>query len=141
PGPETNAGAPTNEKRAANFHVLLVDDNRDYLAVLKEMLQMSGFAVTVADRAEKALQLLADGQVPDLIVTDLYLPDKDGRTWLREARQSRKWKNMPALALTGVGDRSVQTEKDSDFAGYLLKPVGMEELLSAIQAIATARSE
>lgn len=140
PGFEVNGCSQSGGKRAQNFHVLLVDDNRDFLVVLQEMLEMSGFAVTVAGRAEEALKVLADGQI-DLIVTDLCLPDKDGRTWIREARQSPKCKDIPALALTGVGDRFTQTEKDNDFAGYLLKPVGMEELLAAIESIASERQE
>lgn len=138
PSATGNGGSHVNGGPTKNFHVLLVDDNKDLLTALQEMLQLSGLAVTVADRAEKALRVLADGKVPDLIVTDLYLPDKDGRTWIREARQTPQCKDIPALALTGIGDRSVHLEKDSDFAGYLLKPIGMEELLSAIQAVAAA---
>lgn len=123
-----------------NLHVLLVDDNQDLLIVLEEVLRMSGFIVTAARRAEDALDLLVSGKMPDLIVTDLYLPDKHGRVWVREARKKLPdLQDIPALALTGVGDRLTNMEQDSDFAGYLLKPVGMEELVAAIQSAAATR--
>jgi DNA-binding response OmpR family regulator len=117
--------------------LLIVEDVADLLKDLRLGLSEDGFAVTCADSAESAEQLLAD-QTFDAIVLDLRLPGKDGIVLLRELRAAGN--PTPVLALTARGsldDRIIGLDSGAD--DYLTKPFAFAELLARLRALIRRR--
>ncbi len=111
--------------------ILLVDDDRELTSLLKELLEMEGFEVVVADDGEKALALL-DNSI-DLLLLDVMMPRKNGIDTLKELRQQHQ---TPVIMLTARGselDRVLGLELGAD--DYLPKPFNDRELVARIRAI------
>jgi len=83
-------------------HVLLVDDEEMVRQTTTMQLQDLGYQVTAAASAAVALQLIAGGLAPDVLVTDHIMPDKTGAQLARELRQ--RLPNLPVLIITGYSN-------------------------------------
>lgn len=80
--------------------ILLADDDRDLVDMLRYVFQRDGYAVATAYDGEGALRAF-QGEAPDLIVLDLMMPKRSGFDVLREIRQVSK---IPIIVLTALGD-------------------------------------
>lgn len=111
---------------------LVVDDDLQLQAALRQMLSRAGLDVTGAgDRAE-ALSTAAAAS-PDVVVLDLSLPDGDGIEVLAELRT---WSDVPVLVLTGATDpRRMLAAFEAGADDYLRKPFGPDELLARLRAL------
>lgn len=92
--------------------ILLVDDDRELTSLLKELLEMEGFEVIVADDGEKALAVI-DNSI-DLLLLDVMMPRKNGIDTLKELRQQHQ---TPVIMLTARGselDRVLGLELGAD---------------------------
>lgn len=86
---------------AANYKILLVDDEPAIVANLAPFLERVGFEVTTAADGQEALnQISADA--PDLVILDVLMPALNGRDVLRRLRQAENW--TPVILLTQVGE-------------------------------------
>src|SRR5262245_7199069 len=115
-------------------HLLLVDDDRQLLALLTAYLEANGYRVSTAGDGAAMRARLADTQV-DLIVLDLMLPGEDGLALCRDLR-ARGVRPIPILMLTAradEADRIVGLEMGAD--DYLAKPFASRELLARIRAV------
>lgn len=111
--------------------ILLVDDDLELIALLKELLEMEGFEVAVANDGEKALSMLDDSV--DLLLLDIMMPKKNGIDTLKALRQQYQ---TPVIMLTARGselDRIVGFTLGAD--DYLLKPFNDHELVARIRAL------
>jgi len=112
--------------------LLLVDDDSDLAAMLREYLELQGFAVTVCGDGESALQQV-EQRAPELVVLDVMLPGMDGFAVLKALRQSY---DTPVIMLTARGeesDRILGLMHGAD--DYLPKPFNPMELTARIQAV------
>lgn len=116
---------------AAN--ILLVDDNDDARVTVARILEMSGHTVVQASNAKEASALLKE-QSPDLVITDIFMPEGDGFEMLNELRGREP--KVPVIAMSGGG---VQDGLDVlAIAGrlgatkVLYKPFARRQLLDAI---------
>lgn len=110
-------------------HLLLIEDDLDILRLLRSELEEAGYqvssAVTVMDGLRQANEVS-----PDLIVTDLGLPDGDGRDIVTRLRRDRR---IPILVLTARDDLTEKVELlDMGANDYLVKPYQLGELLARI---------
>ncbi|MCM5681423.1 response regulator [Schlegelella sp. S2-27] len=115
-------------------HVLLVDDDRQLLVLLRDYLQGAGYRVSTAAHAREMRQVLAQGGV-DLVVLDVMLPGEDGLALCRDLR-GRGSEHLPVLMLSARGeeaDRVLGLEMGAD--DYLAKPFATRELLARIKAV------
>jgi DNA-binding response OmpR family regulator len=115
--------------------ILVVDDTRDILAHLQESLLMEGYDVLTATNGKEALRHL-EHEVPDLIITDLVMPQMDGFTFIREVKKQEKLRGIPILIFSAKpmeeeGKRIAELGADS----FLLKPSSTEVILSSITAL------
>jgi signal transduction histidine kinase len=108
--------------------VLVVDDSSANRAVLKIMLRKCGVTdVAMAKDGREALAVLREGPDFDLVLTDLWMPEMDGRELLRAIRADARLSRLPVYLVTADVDGRNQTEPDS-FNGVLLKPVTFKKL-------------
>ncbi len=126
-----------SEDALSGVRVLLVDDEEDAREVGQVALSRMGARVTVACSAQEALEMIQAQQF-DLLVSDIGMPEMDGRSLIRAVRRlpHRSAKELPAVALTAfamVSDR--QEGLAAGFQGYVAKPIEMGRLTRAIREV------
>lgn len=82
--------------------ILLVDDNDDARVTVARILEMSGYSVVQAPNAKAASALLNE-HVPDLVITDIFMPEGDGFEMLNQLREREP--KIPVIAISGGGVR------------------------------------
>ncbi len=125
----------------ASAHVLVVDDDPDLLRLLSMRLHANGFRVSAVDSAEAALARVAIER-PDLVLSDVRLPGRDGLALFDELRQHHP--ALPVILLTAHGtipDAVAATARG--VFGYLTKPFDSQALMESIRqalSLSPARS-
>ncbi len=113
--------------------VLIVDDNEKNLKLARDVLRAGGMRTIEAATGAEAIQI-AVGDLPDVILLDLRLPDMDGFDVLRELKGREATARIPVVALTAL-----RTEADGDwfleagFAGYLEKPITVRDFPAQVR--------
>jgi two-component system chemotaxis response regulator CheY len=116
--------------------VMLVDDSTTMLMSLKMILTKAGFGVETAEDGKAALTKLTCGLRPNLIISDLNMPNMDGISFIREARKAVGMRFIPMLMLTTESERTKRDEaKTAGATGWLVKPVAPEQLLGVIKQV------
>lgn len=120
-----------NNNPAVNESILVVDDSKETLEILKRNLSSSGYIVYTSSSVTDAIRILGSTRI-DLVVTDLRMPEIGGIHLVKHVRQNLK--NTEVLVITGFP--SVDTAIDAIKSGaeeYLTKPFTEEELLTAVR--------
>jgi phosphate regulon transcriptional regulator PhoB len=115
--------------------ILVVDDERDIVELVRYNLTQAGYRVVSATDGRQAVEL-ARRERPDLVVLDLMLPVLPGAEVARTLKQDEKTRAIPILMLTARGeemDRVVGFELGAD--DYVVKPFSPRELVLRVQAI------
>lgn len=122
--------------------VLVVDDDPLITRLLEVRLSTPGRRVTVMASLEAARQFLGQSQ-PDLILLDLFLPDGDGRTLLKEIRSDAATASVPVLVISGANDAAVVEEVTTLGAnGFIAKPFLADEVVTRVaKALQVGTSE
>jgi len=117
--------------------ILVVDDTRLAAVTLGKLLEALGQQVSIAYDGPAALQA-ARTERPDLIITDLSMPDVDGFELAQRIREVPGLADVPLVALTGYGNESDRRRTESaGFFQHLVKPVS----LTALQALLASLPE
>src|SRR5690606_19145827 len=107
--PETpHPGRNEAELRLENLSILLVEDNNDSREVAQLFLEQSGAVVATARSASEAMEHLSSAEkTPDIIISDIAMPDEDGDTFIKRVRQmaNGSGKNIPALVLSAFATK------------------------------------
>lgn len=113
-----------------NAHILIIDDEKNYLLVLQTLLEDEGYTVTALSDPETALAFLQESEV-DVVVTDMKMPRFTGLDVLE--RVKKQWPYIPVLIMTAFGtiESAVETMKYGAF-DYITKPFSNDELLLSI---------
>jgi len=123
PPPAPHPPAPSRSLR-----ILLVEDDPDSAAALSMLLELHRHEVVVAATCHDALERIEPP--PDLLISDLDLPDGSGLELVREIRRTR---SIPALALSGHGSiDDVRRSREAGFQEHVVKPVEWPKLAAAI---------
>jgi CheY-like chemotaxis protein len=113
--------------------ILLVDDNDDARVTVARILEMAGYGVVQAPNAKVASTLLKE-HVPDLVITDIFMPEGDGFEMLTELRERAP--NIPVIAISGGGIRQgldvLAIAERLGAKKVLNKPFARRQLLDAI---------
>ncbi len=119
--------AMTNEQA----HILLIDDEKNYLLVLEVLLIDAGYTVTALNDPESALAFLDESEV-DVIITDMKMPKLSGKDVLTCVK--RDYPHIPVLIMTAFGsiESAVDVMKMGAF-DYITKPFSNDELLLSVQ--------
>ncbi len=117
--------------------LLVVEDDTSTRETLTEVLTMAGAEVRGADGATSAIDILSTFR-PDVLVCDIAMPEEDGCALLRRirARGAKFGGDVRALALTAfAGDDDRQRTREAGFETHLVKPVDIEQLITAVSKL------
>lgn len=114
--------------------ILLVDDSKIQLRMLKSMLQKQ-YDVEVAESFEDAMKMLRKN-IPDVIFLDYDMPGVDGRETFKRIREEKEFANIPVVFLTGVKERKkIHEVLELNPTAYLLKPIEQNRLKDVLKDI------
>jgi len=111
--------------------ILVVDDEPQITRVLRTSLSSQNYDVRVANDGETALEIMKDW-TPDLVITDLSMPNMDGLELCRRLRASTQ---IPIIVLSVRGEERTKVQAlDAGADDYVTKPFGIEELRARVRA-------
>jgi twitching motility two-component system response regulator PilH len=115
--------------------VLVVDDMQAELQLISNYLIKGGHHVTTANNGQDALTKIA-AQKPDVIVTDLVMPDMSGLELCRKLKKEDETAAIPVIACTTKDRKVDQTwAQKQGVSVYLVKPCDQDQLLNAVQSV------
>jgi CheY-like chemotaxis protein len=130
--PVNNKGDENERIRDASY-ILVVDDNPDMREYLKNILDRK-FTVVTAENGVEALQKMEE-QAPQLVVSDVMMPEMDGIQLLKAIKENKKYERIPVILLTArAGEESKIEGYQIGADDYLVKPFSTKELLARITA-------
>ncbi len=113
--------------------ILLVEDDNDILQFNKALLQEEGYHVLTATNGAEAATLLS-ATLPDLVITDLMMPQKDGLELLKEIRNNMAYAHLPVIILSAKASLQSRTNTIAEGAqAYLPKPFSPAELKGLVR--------
>src|SRR6516164_7824531 len=112
--------------------ILVVDDEMGIRELLSEILSDEGHVVELAENAQQAREFRA-GATPDLVLLDIWMPDTDGVTLLKEW-SAQGYLTMPVIMMSGHAtiDTAVEATKIGAL-DFLEKPIALQKLLKAVE--------
>ena len=123
-------------------HILVIDDEAPVLSLFGQLLESAGYSVALASDGREGLRLLKQ-QKPDLIITDIMMPEMDGLELLMTIR--KQYPEIPAIAISGgmkIQPVSFLPQAKKLGAQHVfVKPVELSALLQAVQELLRASAE
>jgi len=114
--------------------ILVIDDDERLREVIQEILTRKGYEVLLASDGDTGIELYRK-EKPDLVITDILMPEKDGATMIRELNQEFPSVKIIAMSGGGVGkpeDYLKEIAAHSNLCASLAKPFAMKDLLDAV---------
>jgi two-component system chemotaxis response regulator CheY len=125
------------EEGAMSKKVLVVDDSIAIRQSITYVLQQGGYEVVEAKDGLDALSVLKNMASPDLIITDVNMPNLDGLSFIKKVREDVKFKFTPIIVLTTESQGSKMNEgKEAGATGWIVKPFSAEKLLGVVRKVA-----
>jgi CheY-like chemotaxis protein len=112
--------------------IMLVDDDRTITSLIKTLLELDGYAVTIEAQGSQVLARV-QAERPDALIMDVHLADGDGLTILRALRGTPATRDLPVIMASGM-DLEDQCH-DAGATGFILKPYPPDQLTSMIQKV------
>jgi two-component system cell cycle response regulator DivK len=123
----------------ANELILIVEDNEYNQKLARDVLQVKGYRVLVAETAEAGIPM-ALTEKPDLVLMDIHLPGMNGIEALAKLRAAPETREIPVLAFTAsVMPQDRREITSAGFDGFLSKPINLKEFLETITAALAGR--
>ncbi|MCF8474160.1 MAG: chemotaxis protein CheW [Emcibacter sp.] len=103
-------------------HILLVDDSKFFLNMIRPLLSAAGYKITAVDSASTALDLRDKGRDFDIIVSDIEMPNMDGFSFATEVRSGGIWQKTPMIALSSHHTpKDIARGREVGFDDYVVK--------------------
>ncbi|MBN4005156.1 response regulator [Nostoc sp. LPT] len=119
------------------IRLLVVDNDFDTRTLLTYLFELGEAEIITAASAEEAIEIMSFFK-PDILISDIYLPDEDGYSLLLKARnlEAKRGREIPAIALTASADeedRNLALSLGYDI--YLCKPIDLDELAFVVASL------
>jgi two-component system sensor histidine kinase/response regulator len=117
-------------------NILIVEDDTHLLHGIRDILALEDYRVMIAENGKTALGVLMnESRPPDLIVSDIMMPEMDGLEFLKKIRQNSNWVSIPFIFLTAKTEKTdYQIGRKLGVDDYLPKPFDADDLLIAVDA-------
>ena len=126
----------------SGMKLMIVDDNKDLLDFLREALCQDFAEVITVTGGNPALRELMSGRLPDIIVSDVNMPDGDGFKLCSDLKKNEKFSHIPVILLTARGEDQSQSDSYRLGAdGFLAKPFEIETLMEMIRGLLRSKAE
>jgi two-component system cell cycle response regulator DivK len=113
--------------------ILYIEDNLDNMILVKRVLEIEGYEVIAAHNGTEGLAKAVEDR-PDIIITDINLPDIDGYEITNNLKQDKKTAHIPVVAMTAnVMKKDKEHVFDAGCDGYISKPIDVDELPEQIE--------
>lgn len=118
--------------------IMVVDDSKTVRMSMEYLLKNNGYEVFTADDGVDGLKKLnervASGKKPDLIITDVNMPNMGGLDFIKKVKESLSTKFIPILILTTESQEAMKMEgKKAGAAGWIVKPYQPEQLIGVVK--------
>ena len=122
--------------------VFIVEDDEELGQLLKIRIESLGHQVVMTDKGDEAVSLIQT-QLPDLVLLDVFLPDTDGLTILKQLKspidietgKPSRIKDIPVVVLTGKAPMIENMTRIEGAADFFVKPVNMEKLMKRVHQL------
>jgi CheY-like chemotaxis protein len=111
-------------------HILVVDDDPDILDFLHDLLELEGYTVAVSAKVDY-LEKLQNGDLPDLILLDVFLSGRDGREIVKSLKNQEETRLIPVIMFSAHPSAEA-TARAAGADDFLAKPFDLDELLEKI---------
>ena len=112
-------------------NILIAEDDRAIIEVVKIILENEGYIVTATDREEAIYEALKDHS-PDLILLDIWLSGEDGGEIAKFLKQNEETKDIPIIIMS-ANNETEKITKDAGANDFLLKPFNIDDLLYIVK--------
>lgn len=120
--------------------VLYIEDNIDNMTLVRRVLEIEGYEVLSAETGREGLVKALESQ-PDLIITDINLPDVDGYEIADKLKKNTVTAHIPVVAMTAnVMEKDRENALQAGCDGYISKPIDIDELPSQVEKYLKGRS-
>ena len=131
----TSTKQMVHANRFNGIKILVVDDDADSLDILSLVLEQEGAEIISVTSAEEALEVF-NREIPNLIISDIGMPNVSGYTLMSQIRELPHGKNIPAIALTAyAGEVDRQRSTEAGFQKHISKPIDISELIATIEEL------
>ncbi|NJL85508.1 MAG: response regulator transcription factor [Leptolyngbyaceae cyanobacterium SM1_1_3] len=121
-------------------NILLVDDEPGLREAVQAYLEDSGFKVQVANNAKEGWEKLQQS-VPDVLISDIMMPQVDGFEFLKQVREDPRFQSLPVVFLTARGMTSDRIQGyNAGVDAYISKPFDPEELVAVVSNLRGRRA-
>ena len=116
--------------------IMIVEDVYMVRRTVHLMLESAGHKVMEAPDAQKAMDFIKNGQVPDLIILDIAMPGMDGLDFLRVLRAYPETKNTPIMMCTARGEENtIKSARQSGATDFMVKPVNRDTIVAKVKQL------
>jgi two-component system chemotaxis sensor kinase CheA len=130
---------PARGRAVGTRRLLLIDDSAFFRSMVVPALSAAGYEVVAVNDAAAALELQAEGESFDLVVSDIEMPGMDGLDFVRRLRAGGPWAELPVIALSArAAPEDIEAGRRAGFTDYVAKfdrgalLRSVEECLSAL---------
>ncbi len=116
--------------------ILVIDDEKDVLTLMGELLDIRGYGVLTADNGSDGFQL-AVSERPNLIILDISMPEMDGGQVAEKLKENPQTQNIPLIFLTGLISKDSEVGNNHVVGGNIMfaKPCDIDELTEQIERL------
>jgi len=117
--------------------VLIVDDEFAIAELLEMVLTDEGYRVVTAANGRQALECLAEGPRPDLIISDYMMPGLDGAGVLQAIRAIKSQAEIPCIVISSMPEANVRA-RITEYAAFIQKPFSLRTLVQLVATVLSA---
>ncbi len=114
--------------------ILIVDDNEDARMLAGMILKKNGFTCALAANGLEALEVLRSGPLPNLILSDIMMPEMNGYEFFERVQENPDWRRVPFIFFSlKDSHQDIQKGRQLGVDDYLTKPIMPDALLAAVR--------
>lgn len=119
--------------------ILVVDDSDDTREMMAKLLELEAFTVVTAEDGRAGLNM-ADIELPDLIITDINMPNMNGLDMIRQLRRRPRFGGIPIMAITAYGNGVAKEALEAGADRAATKPVQFNSLVVEIRELLSSHN-